>query len=110
MAVQSAEDVGETVVHVANKSSFHTENAYISSRFREEAGCFFEILKKINMKRNFILAVLPLLAVSCANSSVEEKTAKFNDDIDSIVEAYREDISELQADTTLTQEQFKEAA
>ena len=110
MAVQSAEDVGETVVHVANKSSFHTENAYISSRFREEAGCFFEILKKINMKRNFILAVLPLLAVSCANSSVEEKTAKFNDDIDSIVEAYREDISELQADTTLTQAQFKEAA
>ena len=110
MAVQSAEAAEVTVVHVASRSSFHTENAYISSRFRDEADCFFEILKKVNMKRNIILAVLPLLAVACANSSVEEKTAKFNDDVDSIVEAYREKISDLQADTTLTHEQFREAA
>ena len=62
------------------------------------------------MNKKFILAVLPLLAVACANTSVEEKTAKFNEDVDKIVEAYRDKITSLQADTTLSREQFSEAA
>lgn len=62
------------------------------------------------MNKKIILAVLPLLAVACANTSVEEKTEKFNADVEKIVEAYREKITSLQADTTLTREQFSEAA
>ena len=62
------------------------------------------------MNKKFIRAVLHILAVACANTSVEEKTEKFNADVEKIVEAYREKISTLQADTTLTSEQFSEAA
>ena len=62
------------------------------------------------MNKKFIFAILPLLAVACANTSVEEKTAKFNEDVDKIVEAYRDKITSLQADTTLSREQFSEAA
>ena len=70
----------------------------------------FNNKKSIYMNKKFILAVLPILAVACANTSVEEKTEKFNADVEKIVEAYREKISTLQADTTLTSEQFSEAA
>ena len=104
-------DAGLTVAPVANRSSFHTENAYISSRFRQKpAALIFNNKKSIPMNKKFILAVLPLLAVACANTSVEEKTAKFNEDVDKIVEAYRDKITSLQADTTLSREQFSEAA
>ena len=74
------------------------------------AALIFNNKKSIYMNKKFILAVLPILAVACANTSVEEKTEKFNADVEKIVEAYREKISTLQADTTLTSEQFSEAA
>ena len=102
-------DAAETVAPAGTtESSFpHGKITYIYNRFRLwRAGCFFNcyIMKKV-----FYLAVVAaVLVVACSSGNIDEKKAKFQQDLQTIIADFNSAIEEVDADAALTEEE-KEA-
>ncbi|MBP5488204.1 MAG: redoxin domain-containing protein [Bacteroidales bacterium] len=60
------------------------------------------------MKKSIFLAVLAAaVAVACSGGSIEQKKAKFNDDLKAVVSEFNAAIEAFESDTTLTAEQVQ---
>ena len=90
-------DAAATVAPAGMRSFPHGKITYIYNRFRLCEPVVFTFMKK----SIFIAALATVMVVACSSGSIEQKKAKFQQDLQAVVEEFQAKVEAIEADSTI---------